>query len=183
VRDSSAGEFDALLAKEKAPDTVPLLVGLNATLNDIVCPAAIVSGKEVPVRTNCALLLLAEDMVTLAPEAPMLTGKVCVVPSATLPKLSSAGVKVNWPMVAPVPVRGMDSAGPSTKRLPPIVAVDCGVNETSNVMLCPGSRVTGSVPVLIEKALPVVRIFEIVTFQVRSFVSTTGFVEAFPRLT
>ena len=64
----------ALLASEREPDSVPLLFGVKATLKDTLWPAAIVNGKLAPFRTNCELLLLADDTVTAAPEALMVTG-------------------------------------------------------------------------------------------------------------
>ena len=69
VSDSSVPELDALLANERAPETVPLLWGVKATLNETLWPAAIVKGKVAPFRTNCALLLALEETVTLEPTA------------------------------------------------------------------------------------------------------------------
>jgi hypothetical protein len=62
----------ALLVIDSDPETAPLLVGLNAALNEVLCPAAIVIGNETPVRTNCELLLESADTVTLAPVALIL---------------------------------------------------------------------------------------------------------------
>jgi hypothetical protein len=61
----------------------------------MLCPVAIVNGKEAPFKTNCELLLLAEDTVTVAPTALIVIGSVCVVPTGTLPKLSGAGAMVS----------------------------------------------------------------------------------------
>src|SRR5579864_4579137 len=63
------GPFEALLVMDKDPDNAPVLEGLKATLNDELCPAGIVSGKEIPLRTNCELLLVSDDTVTLPPLA------------------------------------------------------------------------------------------------------------------
>jgi hypothetical protein len=52
VSDSSVPELDALLANEREPEMVPLLCGVNATLNETLWPAAIVKGKEAPLKTN-----------------------------------------------------------------------------------------------------------------------------------
>jgi hypothetical protein len=65
------GPFEALLVNDSDPETVPLAVGLKATLNVKLRPAGIVNGKEAPFRTNCELLLTSEDTVTLAPVALM----------------------------------------------------------------------------------------------------------------
>ena len=60
------GPLEALLVSDSAPETVPLLVGLKATFNDELWPAGIVNGKVAPVRTNCELLVVSADTVTLA---------------------------------------------------------------------------------------------------------------------
>jgi hypothetical protein len=60
------GPLEALLVNDSAPETVPLLVGLKATLNDELCPAGIVNGNVAPVRMNCELLVVSADTVTLA---------------------------------------------------------------------------------------------------------------------
>jgi hypothetical protein len=66
--------FEALLVNDSDPETVPLPVGLNATLNDELVPAAMVKGRETPCRTNCELLLESADTVTFAPLALMVMG-------------------------------------------------------------------------------------------------------------
>ena len=69
VSGSGVPEPDALLANEREPETVPLLLGVKATLNETLLPAAIVKGKEAPFMTNCGLLLALEETVTLEPTA------------------------------------------------------------------------------------------------------------------
>src|SRR5471032_2509336 len=70
---SISGELGALEAKDRVPDIVPLACGVKATLNDELLPAAIVTGKEVPSRTNWELLVAPEEMVTLVPIALKVT--------------------------------------------------------------------------------------------------------------
>jgi len=81
---ASLGEFEAVLANDKDPDTVPLLCGVKATLNDMLLPDAIVKGNEAPLKTNWELVLESEEMVTLPPAALRVIGKVSVVPTGTL---------------------------------------------------------------------------------------------------
>jgi hypothetical protein len=69
VSDSSVPELDALLVNEREPETVPLLFGVKATLNETLWPAGIVTGKEAPSNTNWELLLELEEIVTLDPTA------------------------------------------------------------------------------------------------------------------
>ena len=135
LSDSTACELEALLPKVSDPDIVPVLCGVKATFNDRLWPAATVKGKEAPCRTYCELLLLAEDTVTLAPEALTVMGRVWVVFSGTLPKLSGAGAMVNWPDAVPVPFSGMESVGPVANRLPPSSPADCGAKVTFTVTL------------------------------------------------
>src|ERR1700733_15280035 len=89
------GPFEALLVNDSDPETVPLPVGLNATLNDELVPAAIVNGRETPCRTNCELLLESADTVTLAPVALMVMASVPVAPTLTSPKFTDVGVMLN----------------------------------------------------------------------------------------
>jgi hypothetical protein len=69
VTGTGVDELDVLLANEREPETVPLLWGVKATLNETLLPAAIVKGKEAPFRTKCELLLALEETVTLEPTA------------------------------------------------------------------------------------------------------------------
>ena len=82
-----------------------------------------------------------------------------------------------------MPERGTVSAGLTTSRLPPTVPDDCGLNVTLNVALCPAAKVRGRLGPLIENPLPVVVTANRVTFQERSFVSTTGTVALLPTAT
>jgi hypothetical protein len=107
--DSGICELVALLAKEREPDTAPLLFGVKATLNDRLCPGAIVKGNVAPLKTNCELLVLSEVTVTGDPEALIVIAWVCVLPTATLPKFNAFGLTVNWLdgiTGTPVPVKG-----------------------------------------------------------------------------
>jgi hypothetical protein len=77
------------------PETVPLLCGVNAASNDVLVPAGIVNGKEGPCTTYRELVLPTEEIVTLAPVAPMVTGCFFVSPTATLPKFREVGLRTN----------------------------------------------------------------------------------------
>src|SRR5271170_3196559 len=88
-------------------------------------------------------------MVTLPPEALRVTGRVCVVPTVTLPKLSGAGAIANWPGVGaaavPIPARGMAAAsGPERTGRPPFKPVAAGQKVTLNVHLGPEVRLNGN---------------------------------------
>ena len=128
------------------------------------------------------MLLASEDTVTPELVALIVIGCVCVVPTATSPKLTRDGVIVNCPEVVcvPVPLKGTFRVAPDTRTLPLLVIADCGVKVRLNVTLCPPFKLRGKVGPLTEKPLPVVVSAESVTCPERVFVSTTGTVELFP---
>jgi len=65
----SAAEFEALLVKEPIAEALPDVCGVNISVNGTLCPAAIVSGKVIPLSENSALVTVAEDTLTLDPLA------------------------------------------------------------------------------------------------------------------
>src|SRR6202044_3646071 len=142
-----------------------------------------VSGKVAHCRANCELLLLSAATVTGAPEALIVMVCVCVLPTGTLPKFTTAGLTVNWLEVVaavPVPVKGTFKRGLENRALPPTSPADCGVNVTVKVTLCPPASVRGILGALAENSLPIVCNPETVTFQVRALVSVIVFVELDP---
>jgi len=93
LRTMARGEPGALLTSDTEPVTFPAAVGVNAVLNVVLAPAAIVCGTLRPVRLNPVPEALAAEMVTLAvPE--LLNVMVCeaLFPVTTLPKVTLAGV-------------------------------------------------------------------------------------------
>jgi len=62
----SAAEFDALLVNEPIAEALPDVCGVNVSVNGTLCPAAMVSGKVIPLSENSPLLMLTDDMATLA---------------------------------------------------------------------------------------------------------------------
>src|ERR1700733_3177394 len=77
-----------LLTKVSVALAVPVVCGLKITLNAALCPAWIVMGSEIPLRSNCELLLLAALMVTFAPLAVRVPEAEPLAPTATLPKFN-----------------------------------------------------------------------------------------------
>lgn len=69
LRGRFTGPLDALLLNVSDPEIVPLAAGIKAALSVKLCPAAIVNGKDAPVKANCVLLLVSDDTVTLPPLA------------------------------------------------------------------------------------------------------------------
>ncbi len=95
VRDWSAGEFEALLAKEALAEGVPLAWGAKITVYDAFCPAAMVNGNESPLRANSEMLGVPEKTVTLEPLALRVAVMLLLVPTTTLPKSKVAGLTPN----------------------------------------------------------------------------------------
>jgi hypothetical protein len=60
-------EFDALLTRARLPLAAPLAWGANATLKLVLCPAARVKGKPIPLKLNPEPVAEAWVMVTLDP--------------------------------------------------------------------------------------------------------------------
>jgi hypothetical protein len=69
LTDSTIEVLVALLAKLMFADAVPDACGVNVTVKDAVPPAAIVSGKDIPLTENSEPLTPADDTVTGAPLA------------------------------------------------------------------------------------------------------------------
>lgn len=149
LRDSVTVLFDALLVKEMLALAAPDELGRKVTVNPADCPEASVIGKEIPLRPNSALVLLAPEIVTDDPLAVSVPFKLALAPVTTLPKFSAAGVSCNCPAAAPVPESPIASCGfealDAIDRVPELVPVAVGVKTTANVTLCPPARVIGRV--------------------------------------
>jgi phosphopantothenate synthetase len=92
------GEFGPLFATETLPFAAPAVVGANCAVNVVLCPAAIVSGVEMPVMLKPAPLAVAEVTVKLAePELVNVTVWVPLLPTATGLKFTLPGLAVSWP--------------------------------------------------------------------------------------
>jgi len=85
--------------------------GVNAKVNCTLLPAAIVTGKDSPLRVNSELLTVAEVTVTLAPVALSVAGRFALVPTTTLPNAELAGATANCPAAVPVPDNEMFKVG------------------------------------------------------------------------
>ena len=61
-------------------------------MNDLLWPAARVSGSEIPLTVNSEVLMLAAETVTPDPLAVRVPVKLLLCPTITLPKFSVAGL-------------------------------------------------------------------------------------------
>lgn len=93
---SPIGEFGAVLTSETDPFTAPADMGANTMLNDVVPPAAIVTGTASPAVLIPAPAALASVIVTLA-VPPFFNVIICelLLPVITLPKFVLAGLAVS----------------------------------------------------------------------------------------
>jgi hypothetical protein len=96
--------FDALLLTLTPPVTAPLVCGANAIVKLVLCPAARVSGKVIPLTVNPEPVAVTCEMFTLdPPELVSVSDAVWLFPVCTLPKLTVEGLAVSAPAVVPVP--------------------------------------------------------------------------------
>jgi hypothetical protein len=92
-----AGDPGPLLVMVMLPVALPADVGANAAVKVAFVPALIVAGTERPLMLNPVPEAVAAEMVRAA--LPVLVSiMVCVelLPTATLPKLTLAGLIVSW---------------------------------------------------------------------------------------
>lgn len=95
-------EFDASDASDTFPLAAPAVFGLNTTLNDVLCPAASVSGKLNPLMLNVEPVTGAWVMVRLAPPTLVsVSDLVSLELMRTLPKLRLDCPALIWPGVGP----------------------------------------------------------------------------------
>jgi hypothetical protein len=90
-----------LLVKVRVAVCAPVVVGLKVTVNDALCPAAIVFGRENPLTVNAELFDTTESTVTLLPRALNVPVAVPLLPSATLPTAIVVGATESWPGLPP----------------------------------------------------------------------------------
>jgi hypothetical protein len=136
---SVLGEFDALLTNEKLPEAVPLACGANVIENGALCPAAMVRGSVRPLRLNCELVELTDEMVTLALLAVIVPLRFSVVPISTAPNDNEDGETATCPTLVPFPDSDTVTAGSDavdvTVSVPLLVPAAVGVNATVRLTL------------------------------------------------
>ena len=131
--------------------------GEKVTVKGTDCPEETVSGIEMPLTANSALVVVIEETVTDDLVALRIPFKEALDPAFTLPKLNVAGATVNCPSAVSLPDSAMFSRGLEafefTKRVPELVPELLGANMTLNVRLCPAFRLTGNTKLLNVNAL------------------------------
>jgi hypothetical protein len=140
----SEAEFE-LLKKEMFAEALPAVVGAKVMENGTLCPDAMVTGNASPARVKAELLELADETVTLPPDAVMLPFCVWGLPTVTVPKLSDPGVTASVPLeLVPLPARATDTEGfeafELTESVALFVPVVTGENVMARLALVPAAR-------------------------------------------
>jgi len=125
------GVAEALVTTEMLPETLAVDAGANVALKVMVLPAARDCAVK-PVTPKPVPVTLSEETLTLAePVFFKVIAWVAVVPSATLPKLTLAGVAETAP-AAPEPLKAIVREGFEaslvTTRFPVAAAAEVGAN-------------------------------------------------------
>lgn len=170
----------AFPAKEILPDASPVDCGVKVTVKVALCPAAKVKGRDKPLRTNSALLELADVTITLAEVAVRVSAKLLLVPTGTVPKLKGVGETESCPGAATVPDKDALKLGfvafEVTFKLPLALPADCGANVMLTVRLCPAPSEAGRVRAPRLKPAPLAAICEMVTLVPPELVMVSDFV-------
>ena len=173
-----------MLAREMIPDAVPLPRGLKVKVSDALCPAAMVLGKDIPPRTNSALVEVAEDRIALEPVAVRVAVRVLLVPTVTLPKSNAAALEVIWPAGIPFPDRAIVKLGfeafEATAIPPLVLPPTLGVKRMLKVTLCPLFRLRGKLRPRKLNPAPVAVACEIVTVELPELVNVSCWVRLLP---
>jgi hypothetical protein len=170
------------------PLMVPLAVGENTTVNEVLWPAVKVTGKDSPVKANADRLVLAAEIVRLVP--PVLV-RVPLndfdVPSCTFPNPKLVGFAVNAPCATPVPVRGIVKLELDPLEViltAPLAAPGVvGEKRTANDVLWPALNVKGKVSPLRLYPLPLAAAAETVRLAPPELVRVTDCVWFVPTWT
>jgi hypothetical protein len=155
--------FDPLDVSVTVPLTVPAAVGMNETLKVVLWPPVRVTGEVIPLMLNPEPPAMAAwEIVTLDPPVLVtVADRVCLTPTATLPKLRLAGFEASGPAVAPFPDKGIVKdefdAFDAIVIFPLTVPAAVGSNETLKGALWPAVSVSGAViPLMLNPDPPAI---------------------------
>lgn len=91
--------MEALEAMVMLPLAAPAACGVKVTVKVALCPAARVSGAEIPLSVKPAPLTVARETVTAAvPVLVMVPDSGSLLPTCTVPKLPVAALKASCPL-------------------------------------------------------------------------------------
>jgi len=181
----ASGEFGALLAIEALPVAAPAAVGLNFTVNEVLCPAFSVVAES-PLMLNPAPDAEPDEIATLpVPVLVSVTDISELLPTAKLPKLSAAGFAVRCGCV-PTPTRLTVRVGFDALLMivtaPVALPAAAGANVAVKVVVWPAFRVKGASPLMLKPA-PDATACEIAMEAAPEFVSVTDWLPLVPTVT
>lgn len=140
------------------PEALPEAFGVKRMVTERLCPALRVVGSFGPRMANSELDDPREEILTAAPEAVSLAGRVLLDPTVTLPKLRAAGLTSSCAAVTPFPETSISGVGSTVLllnlRTPEVCPTTVGAKTTGNRRLAPGLIVAGKEKTPNEKALP-----------------------------
>lgn len=170
-----------MLVIETFPEALPVAVGKNLAVKDVLAPAAIVAGSARPERLNPAPDAVACEMTVLAfPGLLSVTVAVPVLPTFTLLKFTLVGLIVSKgcsgcvAMPLSVMFSGEFGALLAIEILPLAFPVVVGANFAVNEVPAPTLRVKGVAKPLMLKPGPEALPDEITTLAVPVFVTVTA---------
>jgi hypothetical protein len=180
ARDSDTEPFDALLKNANVEEVLPEACGAKVTLNEAVCPDAIVTGKEIPLTENGDPVVMPAE-VTVTEPLLALNVAVCFLfdPTVTFPKFMLTGLTASCPAVTvpPDPARGIESvelAAFEVIEIAPLAEpVDVGAKTTLKVKLWLALNVTGGVRPVKLKPVPLGTTCDMVTAEVLELVKVS----------
>lgn len=172
---------------EMLPVGLPVAVGANCALNDVLPPALIVTGTVKPLMLKPVPEALAAEIVTLAvPEFVSVIDCDVLPPTRTLPKFTLEGFAVSVPC-DPVPLRAIEAGEPGAllviEMLPVALPAVVGANWAVNDVFAPALMVVGMGRPLIVKPVPEALAAEIVSAALPVLVSVTVCGELLPTFT
>ena len=171
------------------PDAAPVAVGENWAVNDVLCPAPKVNGRESPLMLNPVPVALAWEIVTLVlPVFVSVTVCGLDVPTTTPLKAMLPGFAINVEFAATALPAKLSVCGelgaPSVNTMLPVTPPDvAGVNCTLKDALWPDAIVAGSESPLIAIPLPEMVAAVTVRLAFPVFVRLTGCVALCPTVT
>ncbi len=161
------------------PEALPAAAGVNVAFNVAFWPGLRVVGSAIPLTEKPVPDADAAETVSAAvPVLLKFTDCEVVVPTATVPKPTLAGLTIScgW-AVAPVPLRGIIRDGFEavlvTVTLPLSAPDVAGVKVTANEVDCPPGSVSGTEMPLTANTLPLTATCDIEMLEVPVFFSVT----------
>jgi len=170
------------------PLPLPADCGEYVTVKFALCPAAKLTGAEIPLNAKPVPLIATFEIVTVEPPVfVIVSDNGSLLPTCTVPKLRLAGFALNAPTDAPTPASVMVKVGFGASEvivtLPLAAPVDVGPNVTVNVALCDTFNATGVDMPLTLNPLPVAAICEMLTVDALLLVSVTVWLLCVPTVT